>query len=284
MRYAEVEHSDGRYRLLRLGNCEFEFDASTVVFGQGPRHLRNAVREALGDIFQDTEASLFRFVIPSDLQTRFTTAVPVEADVNQRSALIGYETRLFTGNKEGGDVFPAHLRSDPESGAQRFAVSHIDESVSETLRDLSSIFPGVPVQMSPSMMAATLAFRHVAHREQLPGRCYLVVGCNESSSDIILMRGAEPQAQDHVETVHPTDVAYHALLTCSRNGRAWHQVDGVFIHGRRTGNDVVSALSDAFGDRVETLNPGVIVDLEEDRFEADFPIEAFVPVIGAAIQ
>lgn len=284
MRYAEVEHADGHYRLLRLGNCEFEFNASDVVFGTGPVHLRSAVREALGDIFRDTEASVFRFVIPSHLQTRFTTAVPLEADVNQRSALIGYETRLFTGNREGGDVFPAHLRTNPDTGAQRFAVSHIDESVSEVLRDVVSVFPGVPVQLAPSMMATTLAFRHIAHREQLPGRFYLVLGCQEDSTDIILMQGAEPLTQDHVRTVHPADTAYQALLACSRFGRAWHEVDGVLVYGPRAAEVSASALPAAFGDRVRTLNPGVIVDLEDERFGPDFPIEAFVPVIGSAIQ
>ena len=284
MRYAEVEHADGHYRLLRLGNCEFEFNASDVVFGSGPAHFRSAVKEALGDIFRDTEATAFRFVIPSDMQTRFTTAVPVEADVNQRSALIGYETRLFTGNREGGDVFPAHLRTNPDSGAQRFAVTHIDETVSAVLKDVVSVFPGMPAQLSPSMMATTLAFRHIAHREQLPGRLYLLLGCQEGSTDIILMQGAEPLTQDHVRTVHPSDCAYQALLACSRFGRAWHEVDGVFVYGPRASEVVATALPAAFGDRVRMLNPGVIVDLEDERFGQDFPIEAFVPVIGSAIQ
>ena len=284
MRYAEVGHEDGRFRLLRLGNCEFEFDAESVVFGEGPGHLHGVIREALGDIFQDTEASTFRFVIPSGLQTRFTTAVPLEADVNQRSALIGFETRLFTGNRAGGDVFPAHLRSDPEVGAQRFAVSHIDETVSEALRDISSVFPGVPVQLAPSMMASTLAFRHIAHRERLSGRRYLLLGCHPDSCDVILMHGAEPLNQDHVERAHAEDVAYHGLLACSRAGLAWHEVDGVFAYGAHAAVCASGVLKEAFGDQASTLNPGVIVDLEEDRFGEDFPIEAFVPVIGSAIQ
>ncbi len=32
MRYAEVEQNDGHLRLLRLGNCAFEFDAEAVLF------------------------------------------------------------------------------------------------------------------------------------------------------------------------------------------------------------------------------------------------------------
>jgi hypothetical protein len=284
MRYAEVEQQDGHFKLLRLGNCEFEFDAAAVLFDGDQPELLPAVRSAIGDIFRDTEASGFRFVIPSNWQTRFTTAVPEEADVNLRSALIGYETRLFTNNREGGDIFPAHLRSNTESGAQRFTVSHIDESVSKSLKALQPVFPDARFDLAPSMMAATLAFRHVAHRNQLSSSVYLLVGTTDDGFDLILMQGAEPLTQESVLVNGPADLAYRALLCCSRFGIAWRDVERVFTFGNRMLQENVDALIEAFGPQVGRINPGVVVGLDEDHFGDDFPIEAFLPVLGAAIQ
>lgn len=284
MRYAEVEQNDGHLRLLRLGNCEFEFDAEAVLFEGRDSSLLDAIREAMADIFTDTEASSFRFVIPSRWQTRFTTAVPVEADVNLRSALIGYETRLFTQNQEGGDIFPAHLGSDPDSGAQMFAVSHIDEAVSRSIKALDSVFPEARFDLAPSMMAATLAFRHVAHRRQLPARYYLLVGSGRQHTDLILMKGAEPMTQESVDVTSPQDQAYRALLCCSRFGISWQDIERVFVYGSLEEDALVTAMTDAFGPEVERINPGVVVGLDADHFGESFPIEAFLPVMGAAIQ
>ena len=284
MRYAEVEQQDGHFKLLRLGNCEFEFDAAAVLFDGDHPELLPAIRDAMGDIFRDTEASGFRFVVPSNWQTRFTTAVPDDADVNLRSALIGFETRLFTNNREGGDIFPAHLSSDPESGAQRFTVSHIDDAVSKSLKALQPVFPEASFDLAPSMMAATLAFRHVAHRTQLTSSVYLLIGATDDGFDLILMQGAEPLTQESVVVHHAEDLAYRALLCCSRFGISWRDVERVFTYGNRMQQVQVDALVEAFGSKVGHINPGVVVGLDEDHFGDDFPIEAFLPVLGAAIQ
>ncbi|MGB0649763.1 MAG: hypothetical protein ACPG8N_02855 [Rhodothermales bacterium] len=284
MRYAEVEQNDGHLRLLRLGNCAFEFDAEAVLFEGQDLSLLEAIREAMADIFRDTEASSFRFVIPSRFQTRFTTAVPIEADVNLRSALIGYETRLFTKNQEGGDIFPSHLGSDTDSSAQMFAVSHIDDAVSRSVKALDSVFPEASFELAPSMMAATLAFRHVAHRRQLPGRYYLLVGSGIQNTDFILMKGAEPVTQESMEVSSPKDQAYRALLCCSRFGISWQDIERVFVYGSIEDDTLVHVMNEAFGPEVERINPGVVVGLDADHFGDSFPIEAFLPVMGAAIQ
>jgi hypothetical protein len=284
MRYAEVEQHDGHLKLLRLGNCEFEFDAEAVLFEGKEPALLDAIRDAMRDIFRDTEATGFRFVIPSRWQTRFTTAVPMEADVNLRSSLIGYETRLFTENREGGDIFPAHLRSNPDSGAQMFAVSHIDDAVSTSVKALHSVFPESSFELAPSMMAATLAFRHVAHRRQLPSSHYLLVGAGTGHTDYILMKGAEPLTQESVNVSLPRDQAYRALLCSSRHGISWQDIKRVFVYGSPSEDALLTALKEAFGPSVERINPGVVVGLEADHFGDSFPIEAFLPVMGAAIQ
>lgn len=284
MRYAEVEQAESRFRLLRLGNCEFEFDAFSVAYLGTQPELLTTIREALQDVFRDTASSVFRFVIPSSLQTRFTTAVPVDADVQERSGLIGFETRLFTSNREGGDVFPAHLRSANRSQVQGFAVAHVDDRVAVNVHSVGSAFPAVKVEIVPSMNAASLAFRHVAHRESLPTGTYLLVGTDNGRSDFILMHNAEPLTHSTMVSPHPEDVAYHALLTCSRFGKTCHDIQTVFMYGNADRNKGITGLRDAFGDRVRLLNPGVVVSLEPDHFELDFPIEAFVPAIGAAVQ
>ncbi|MDA0684746.1 MAG: hypothetical protein O2797_05825 [Bacteroidetes bacterium] len=284
MRYAEIEQAESRFRLQRLGNCEFEFDAASVAYLGMQPDLLPTIREAIQDVFRDTTSSVIRFVIPTPLQTRFSTAVPIDADVQERSGLIGFETRLFTSNREGGDVFPVHLRSENRSQVQGFAVAHVDERVANHIRAVGSVFPDVEVQMVPSMNAAALSFRHVAHRESLSTGSYLLVGMIDGRSDFILMHNAESLTHSTMVTPYPEDTAYHALLTCSRFGKTCHDIQTVYVYGNADREAGMAGLRDAFGDRVQLLNPGIIVNLEPDRFETDYPIEAFVPAIGAAIQ
>ena len=284
MRYAEVERREGQFKLVRLGSCEFGFDAAKVLFdGVTPQFL-DAIREAMADIFKDTTASRFRFVIPSRRQTRFTTTVPEDADISVRTDLVGYDARLFTANQEGGDIFPLHLQRVQDTDMQRFAVSHLDASISQSLKQLQPVFPEANLDPVPAMPAAVAAFRQVAHHLNLSSHTYVMIGTVEEGYDVTFAQGTEPLAQEFLSATSGADLAYHALLLGHRLGLIWNDIDTVFLYGAQLPEAVAAALEEAFGPRVERINPGVVVGLEEDHFGDDYPIESFLPVVGAAIQ
>lgn len=282
MRYAEVEHDESRFRLVRLGNCEFEFDVAAVAYEGGTEAEYETISDGIADVFAESDASVVRYVIPSAYTTRFTSVVSREMDIHQRSAQIGFETRMFNGGVEGGDVFPSHLRAPDETDVDVFAVSHVDRDLTRRLAELAEPLSGLKVEMDPASMASTLAFRHMAHREQLSPGAYLIVGADDGWVDITLMQNAEPRTQVSIHAPYAEDAAYHALATCSRFGYSSFDVAAVLLHGDR--EELESAMEGAFGERVYWMNPGIIVDLARDRLDASFRIESFVGVLGAAVR
>lgn len=284
MRYAEVERREGQFKLVRLGSCEFGFDAAGVLFDGITPQFMGAIRDAMADIFKDTAASRFRFVIPSRRQTRFTTTVPEDVDISVRTDLVGYDASLFTANREGGDIFPLHLQRVRDTDLHRFAVSHLDASISQALKQLQPVFPEANLDPVPSLPAAMAAFRQVAHRLELSSHPYLLIGAVEEGYDLILAQGTEPLAVEFLSAASGADLAYHALLFGHRIGLACNDVETVFLYGAQVPEAVTIALAEAFGPRVERINSGVVVGLERDHFGDDYPIESFLPVVGAAIQ
>jgi hypothetical protein len=284
MRYAEVERREEQFKLVRLGSCEFGFDAAGVLFDRSTPQFMDAIREAMADIFKDTAASHFRFVIPSRRQTRFTTTVPEDADIGMRTDLVGHDARLFTANHEGGDIFPLRLQRAQDTDVHRFAVSHLDASLSRSLKQLQPVFPEAKLDPVPSMPAALAAFRQVAHHLQLSSHTYLLIGAVEEGYDVIVTQGTEPLAQEFLSAASGADLAYHALLLGHRLGLTWNDIETVFLYGTQLPEAVTAALEEAFGPSVEPINTGVVVGLERDHFGDDYPIESFLPVVGAAIQ
>ncbi len=284
MRYSEVERLESTCRLLRLGNCEFEFDVASVVYsGSQPEHIKT-VQSALKDVFQGTEATRFRFVLPSQALTRFTSVVPEGADEDAQMEHIAFETRILSSDIDSGDVFPTLMSSLDSEDDLSFSVSLIESDVTENLRIIGSAFPEIPFEHVPSSDAAFLAFRHVAHRYEYPKGTYLLAGAYGRNTDFVLIKDGAPLAHTSIVTPHHSDAAYHSLLLLSRFGLSYSDLKQVFVYGEYAESTLVSSLETAVGEIVTIFNPSAIVDLDENRFEDDFPIQAFVPCMGAAIQ
>ena len=284
MRYSEIEQVDSAFKLLRLGNCEFEFDASSAICAEGAADRIETIRRALQDIFQGTQASVIRFVLPSSGMSRFTSLVSSVASEAERKAQITFETSLLSGDVGFGDVFPEILDSRAEEGLEKYSVSYVTPLISENLKAVGAAFEDTTVELVPSTNAAFLAFRHFAQNSSLPGGAYLLIGVYSSLTDFILIKNGASQAHVSIRTPFPENVAYHALLLANRFGLTYADITHLYVYGEEPGPKIVPVLEEAFGEIVSVFNPVVIVNLEEDRFEAGFPIEAFVPSIGAAIQ
>jgi len=284
MRYAEVEQNDGRHRLVRLGSCEFGFDATHAFFERGTVQFQDAIRDAMADIFRDTTASRFSVVIPSTRQTRFASMIPADADAALSTALVGYDADLFTEGREGGDVFPVQLA--PQAGAhiERYAVSHVDASVSGSLSVLQPVFPDTRVDMLPSMSAALIAYRAIVSRTPTTEHPRLLIGVVDDGFEVMLLRGSALLSQEFVQVDAAATLAYRSLLCCHRSGFTWEEIDRVLLYGLLSPDRVSDALEEAFGPCVERINPGVVVGLEEDHFGDDYPIASFLPVVGAALH
>lgn len=100
LRYAEVEQYGARYRLLRLGSCDFDFDvarallhapeaaeAEAAVQAKAAQHAET-VAEALRDVFAGATAAVVSFVLHSPDCTSFCTPLlPDEGEAERRQRL-----------------------------------------------------------------------------------------------------------------------------------------------------------------------------------------------------
>ncbi len=85
LRYTEIEQTGPSVRLLRLGNCDFEFDAQADLYSAGDSAHLEPIGEALADVFERTTASVFRFAVPPFCLTSFTAMMPTAAETDAES-------------------------------------------------------------------------------------------------------------------------------------------------------------------------------------------------------
>src|SRR5690606_10565174 len=76
LRYAEVEQYGSRYRLLRLGTCDFDFRLVEDLLQRHDPDAIEVVREALQDVFSGSIASTLHAALHPALTTSFFTSVP----------------------------------------------------------------------------------------------------------------------------------------------------------------------------------------------------------------
>ncbi len=284
MRYAEVENDTTSPRLLRLGNCEFEFDAASVVyFGTAQMHIKT-IQSALRDVFKDTTSSAFRFVLPSSALTQFESLVPIHAHDGQSKSQIGFETLLLNGGNSGGDIFPGDLNLKNNLSFGSYTVRHLSQTISERLRVLCEVFPDQVKGHLPSVNASIKSYRRLMDQKEVSAGKVLLIGCYPSSTDYIALSGGFSLKTISFETRADTDRIYFAHEVLRRLSDSEFKDCPVFVYGHSISPELMDFLENDFGKNISLLNPGPLVNLDQGRFEKGFPIQAFVPCLGASIE
>lgn len=81
-----------------------------------------------------------------------------------------------------------------------------------------------------------------------------------------------------------SDRLYFVYEVLGRSGVTLAQLSKILVYGEWTNSDIMDGLAEEFGDRILKFDPSPIVSLDPSRFEEGFPIQAFVPCLGAAIR
>ncbi len=283
MRYAEVENDISSPRLLRLGNCEFEFDAAAVVYsGWAPQHIET-IQSALKDVFRDTTSSAIRFVLPSSTLTRFESLRSRDVQGVDTKVQIGFETLLLNGGEQGGDVFPGDSIQKFNSDISGYAVHHLSQGISQRLARLCEVFPQQAKGHIPSANASIRSYRRLMDLQQAPKGNVLLLGCYPESTDYIGLSAEATLKSISIDTPTDSDRVYFAYEVLSRMQKATFDNCLLAVYGHSISAPFISLLTQEFGKRVSILNPGPMVNLDQNRFEKGFPIQAFVPCLGASI-
>ena len=284
MRYAEVEFDGSTHKLLRLGNCEFEFDASEVVYSGAYPGRIETIQSALKDVFKDTISSSFRFVLPSSALTQFESSVANPSDEQALKSQIGFETLLFNGGESGGDVFPGEQMTQSSPLVQGYAVHHLSQRISDRIRALCTVFPSQTKGHIPSPNASLRSFRRLSEQGNMSNQNALLIGCYPDHTDYTVISAGIPVKMISRNTPTHSDRIYFGHEALTRLVPGSLKSPQVYVYGHVVHPDLVAGLVEDFGPQAQVLNPGPLVNLDKNRFEDGFPIEAFVPCLGASIR
>jgi len=283
MRYAEVEHNGSANRLLRLGNCEFEFDVADVIYqGQSPEMIET-IRSALKDVFKDTAASSFRFILPSAFLTKFESVLPEHVGQSEMRSQIAFETHMLNGGERGGDIFPGESLTSFHPPFKGYSVQHVPPSISAGLKGLYTE-TSLDIQLIPSVNATIRAYRKLFEMKVFESGKSILLGCYPGQTDFIVLENGAPVQLTSRSTPTEGDRTYFAHETMAKLEEKGVELDAVMLYGHNLTSELVGLLTTDFGKRVSVLNPSPLVNLESDRFEQGFPIQAFVPCLGASIS
>lgn len=294
LRYTEIEQTGSAVRLLRLGNCDFDFDAEADLFSPEPPARLDTLTEAIGDVFENTTATVFRFAVPPPHLTSFTALVPADSDAALRGDLIAAEA-VVLGVPLGGDLFPSPGASVRRSG-QRMHVAH----ASRTIRDrVSRLCDDIPVPeaeggASPessararhvALIPSSTAVRHLhVNLDGDSGGPSLLLGCYSGATEYTVLDRGEPALEWTDDVDHPLDRLYFCLDVLDRVSVTVPSVSTVRLYGPDAADEVLEAVRSVFGDRIRRLDPSPAVNVSPSQFAPDFRFESFGACIGAALS
>ncbi|NNF04842.1 MAG: hypothetical protein HKN17_10285 [Rhodothermales bacterium] len=290
LRYTEVEQTGSAVRLLRLGNCDFDFDAEADLFsGTEPRRLET-LAEAIEDVFENTTATVFRFAVPPAHLTSFTALVPAESDTTLRGDLIAAEA-VVLGVPLGGDLFPSQGTSVRRSGL-RMHVSHASKTLRDRVTSLCENIPGgeeasgsAVADRHVALLPSSTAVRHLHVNLDGDGDGpALLLGCYPGATEYTVLRGAEPALEWADDLDHPVDRLYFCLDVLDRVSVTVPSVSSVRLYGPDADDDVLAQVRSVFGARARRLNPCPAVNVSPDQFDPEFRFESFGACIGAALS
>jgi len=306
MRYVEIEHSDDGYRLLRLGDCDFEFDVHEVLFGNGPEAYLDTIAEAITEVFDGSMAEVFRVAVHPPASRSFMSSVFGPAGVTSESARkeqLVFEAALLDVDRdvvavraasgiavsdvqEGG--LPSTVGVDIAVSAQepvsrRNHVSHISSTTHERLEDVFARAGRKNLETISSSEAVARVLREVSLVQNENAKSVMSVGVFENYSMYTLMRDGEWLFSHQRAETEPEDVLYFALQMLRLAQEQLSDVGLVALFGPGNTEHLAGVIGKLIEQPTENMNPLSVVDLKGNSFQKDFAHFAFTMCIGAAL-
>lgn len=285
LRYAEVEQYNGRYRLLRLGSCEFDFDVVDELARPEPSEQLHTVAEALEDVFAGASPEELYVVMHPPRCRTFFSPVPSGSPRKARREQLGQEAALLAGEGSTGAL---HLSTDvvyaeDTEAAGRLEWTHVlalpEHSAAHFERALQPILPST-YRWAVSMQAAARALGRTASEEAAPYT--LALGWYPTHVEYVLCRAGQWRYSHYTTASSPSDGAYFALALLRRLEVPVSAVGRVLMYGTRGTAEELAPFQRLVGRRPEWLNPLELVDFEPGNLASDFDAGPYLPCIGIA--
>lgn len=289
LRYAEVEQYGSRYRLLRLGTCDFDFGLVDDLLHRRDPDAVEVVREAVHDVFSGSIASSLHVALHPSLTTSFFTSVPAGLSGEDRRQRLMKESMLLTGSRSADElsVTSTEIGVRHENGDLALSVLATAPEVAQGLNALLSEMPLPSHEIRLTTEGAALIMKHVWSRRGGGGDptrpVGLGVGGYRGFAEYTVTRRGEWIFSFHAHAETAADYAFFGAALLERIGVYPDEVGGVYFYGSSLPNDCLQVFEPLWDASVQRLNPLEIVDLDPDTLAGEFTSEAYVPCIGAAL-
>ena len=289
LRYAEVEQYGSRYRLLRLGSCDFDFDVGKELGSTNNSENLASVSDALREVFTGSVASTLCVTIHPEQCYSFFSPLPATSDSEDRKVRLQREAALVAGS----DV-PVHITADAihaqtlNSGdsVDWVHVLAVDERIHRQIDLVAKPLPPSRRRLMVGMHAAANAVARLQHRRKEnvdPVPFALAIGLYAGHIEYTLCHGEQWYFGRYTDAVPPADVAYFAAAMLNQLRLSPKKVSRLYLYGNAVDLSHFSDLQIMFDVEGNKLNPLEILDLDPGSLDSNFEVEAYVGCIGAAL-
>lgn len=288
LRYAEIEKYGPRYRLLRLGSCDFEFDVADGVLANPSDESITIVSNALADVFSGSVAERLHVAIHPPNCYSFLSPLPSGSSKARRKVRLQQEAALLAGTERSLHITADAVRTesiDDGSTVDWVQVLAVEDNVHERIYRVVNPLPQPSKRLIVSMHAAASTLIHVAPPEHAidPSGFSLAIGSFPHCVEYVLCRDGALHFNTFTAPAPPVDVAYFAAHVADRFGLHPRDVDAVYLYGTDADPEHVSDLESVFDSHVGLLNPLTVLDVDQGGIGADFGAEGYAGCIGAAL-
>ncbi len=282
MRYAEVERASHGPRLLRLGSCDFDFDAETAIL-HGQQDRLTTIRDALSDVYSGTDSEDFCVVLPSSAGVAFFAPVPAGMDVAARSKLLANEAAIVAGS-DAYELVSAERADGGDSGDGAADLWHYVAAIPQQLKDrLSELLSGFPAVRQHYLSASQAAVRIALSRTRATPRRLALVGCHAGHADIAITNDLTLVTGKTVITEAATDTCYYLAAMLVEEGLDSDRLDAVLLYGTSATDELVRMVRSRIHAGADRLNPLEVVVNDPSSVKASFDATRYVLCIGGAV-
>lgn len=289
LRYAEVEQYGSRYRLLRLGSCDFDFNVADELILSGKGANLETVREALGDVYAGSVASTLSVTIHPPTCLSYFSPYSAESSPVERDARLNREAVLLNGSEASYHVATEPVRTQELASGGVVNWMHVltvDESVNQCIGDVVQDLPQSGHRLVVGMQAAAATMGHLQRWTPANagrGDFAIAIGWYAGHVEYTLCNGEDWYFSKHTEAVPAVDVAYFTIAMLNHLGLRPVQVRRLYVYGNDVDLSLFSDLEVVFELEAHRLNPLAVLDLDPGSLSSDFEVEAYVGCIGAAL-
>ena len=291
LRYAAVEEADNVIRLLRLGRCDFDFDAAQRLLGDEEESNVTALAEAVENALNGIEAVHFHVVVHPPACTTFMAPVAGGTSPAERNEQLHWEAgQLMSLDEESFKivVHPLHTEDRESTGpVDWFYVTALRRDVYANLVALLEEARGrVVPHFTGSVHAASSVVHAMDPVEAGPGEAAvsrLLVGQYTDHTEYTLCQPQRSFASAYWDRSDAGDAAYAAAQLVDRLDSRLTDIDELLLYGPDPDEQVLSDLTTLTGCSPERFNPFEALNVDTGQVEDDFSYWEYVPSVGVTI-